>query len=84
MFGRRAASEVEMRGGTIDISLLADPRGFEPLIFPVTGGCVKPGYTIGPKVFVPATGLAPVTSCLLVPHQIFVAVEGFEPTTHGL
>ena len=27
----------------------ADPRGFEPLFFSVTGRRVRPGYTMGPK-----------------------------------
>src|SRR3989344_9046277 len=27
------------------VEIFARPKGFEPSIFPVTGGCVKPGYT---------------------------------------
>ena len=34
---------------------MADPRGFEPLFFSVTGRRVRPGYTMGPKV--PAVGV---------------------------
>ena len=42
---------------------VADPRGFEPLVFPVTGGCVIQA-TLWVHIFnfrVATTGLAPVT-----------------------
>ncbi len=28
--------------------MFAGATGFEPVVFPVTGGCVKPGYTTRP------------------------------------
>ncbi|KKR78089.1 MAG: hypothetical protein UU22_C0030G0006 [Parcubacteria group bacterium GW2011_GWA2_40_8] len=36
----------------LDIPSTADPRGFEPLISSVTGRRVKPGYTMGPLLFI--------------------------------
>ena len=35
-----------------DKNFIADPRGFEPLISSVTGRRVKPGYTMGPLLFI--------------------------------
>ena len=40
---------------------LADPKGFEPSIFSVTGRRVRPGYTTGPRLLVPGVGIEPTT-----------------------
>ncbi|KKW29498.1 MAG: hypothetical protein UY73_C0016G0007 [Parcubacteria group bacterium GW2011_GWA2_52_8] len=40
---------------------MADPTGFEPAIFSVTGRRVRPGYTTGPRLLVPGVGIEPTT-----------------------
>lgn len=38
----------ELRGGS-SLSRMATRTGFEPAISALTGRCVKPGYTTGPR-----------------------------------
>ena len=38
-----------LHGGFLSLPLLATRTGFEPAISALTGRCVKPSYTTGPR-----------------------------------